>query len=90
MAKYLEPQQVDELNEYRKKIVELRNEAYKKFKIDILDNDTMSALSIYEIVKQYDAEFNINFARNGEDAKSGDVLIEAKASRLERKKKSGQ
>jgi hypothetical protein len=89
VAKYLESQALVELDEYRRKIFALRAEAYAKSGIDVLDNDTLSALSIYEIVHQYDPDYNINFARNGEDGKSGEVLIEQKASRIEKKKKSG-
>ena len=89
MAKYLEPQVLTQLDEYRRKIFELRQQAYQLTNIDVLDNDTLSALSIYEIVRQYDPNYNINFARNGEDAKSLDVDIEMKASRIERKKRSG-
>ena len=88
-GKYLESTALQELDEYRRKIFALRAEAYSKFKIDVLDNDTLSALSIYEVVHQYDPEYNINFARNGEDSKSGEVLIEQKASRIEKKKRSG-
>ena len=93
MANYLESQTLAQLDEYRRKIFALREEAYKLTNIDVLDNDTLSALSIYEIVRQYDPNYNINFARNGEDAKSliGEVeqKIEMKASRIERKKRSG-
>jgi hypothetical protein len=93
MAKYLEPQVLAQLDEYRRKIFALREEAYKLTGIDVLDNDTLSALSIYEIVRQYDPDYNINFARNGEDAMSVlnnlMVYIEMKASRIERKKRSG-
>lgn len=89
MANYLKPDVLAQLDEYRRKIFALREEAYKLTKIDVLDNDTLSALSIYEIVRQYDADYNINFARNGEDAKSAGVDIEMKASRIERKKRSG-
>jgi len=89
MAKYLETTVLAELDEYRRKIFELRAEAYAKTKIDVLDNDTLSALSIYEIVHQYDPFYNVNFSRNGEDGKSKGVLIEQKASRVEKKKKSG-
>ena len=90
MAIYLDLSDLKELDEYRKKIFALREDAYKKFKIDILDNDTLSALSIYQVVSQYDSNYNINFSRNGEDGKSGEVLIEQKASRIERQKRSGQ
>jgi len=89
MANYLEKSKLAELNEFRQKIFELRREAYELFRIDVLDNDTLSALSIYEVVCQYDPDYNINFARNGEDGKSNGVLIENKATRIE-KNKSGR
>jgi hypothetical protein len=89
MAKYLDPQVLQELDEYRKRIFKDREEIYRKHKIDVLDTDTLSSLSVYEVVIQYDADYNINFARNGEDAKSQDVLIEQKCSRVERRKRLG-
>jgi hypothetical protein len=90
MANYLDVEDLVALDEYRRKIFALRAEAYAKFKIDVLDNDTLSALSIYEVVSQYDKDYNINFSRNGEDGKSNGVLIEQKASRIEKKKRSGE
>jgi hypothetical protein len=93
MAKYLEKELLATLDEYRHKIFSLREEAYRLTGIDVLDNDTLSALSIYEIVSKYDKNYNINFARNGEDAKSlmknVEQKIEMKASRIERMKRSG-
>jgi len=89
MAKYLEPAVLKELDEYRKRIFADREEIYRKHKIDVLDTDTLSSLSVYEIVIQYDSDYNINFARNGEDAKSRDVLIEQKCSRVEKRKRLG-
>jgi hypothetical protein len=89
MAKYLNSSSLAQLDEYRCKIFALREEAYAKSGIDLLDNDTLSALSIYKIVRHYDPDYNINFARNGEDGKSNGVLIEQKASRIEKKKRSG-
>jgi hypothetical protein len=89
MANYLQQDKLAQLDEYRRKIFTLRKEAYSLTGIDVLDNDTLSALSIYEIVRQYDINYNINFSRNGEDAKSLEVNIEQKASRVERKKRSG-
>lgn len=71
------------MNEARKKIFAEREAIYKKYKVDILDTDALSALSIFEIVTQYDSDYNINFARNGEDAKSNGILIEQKATRVE-------
>jgi len=89
MANYLDKSVIAELNEVRKKIFELREEAYKKHKIDVLDNDTLSSLCIHEVVSQYDVDYNINFSRFGEDAKSNEVIIEQKCSRIEKKKRSG-
>jgi hypothetical protein len=93
VAKYLKPETLAQLDEYRRKIFALREEAYQLTNIDVLDNDTLSALSIYEIVRQYDPDYNINFARNGEDAMSVInnliVLIEQKASKISRYKKTG-
>ena len=78
MAKYLNPEVLKELDEYRKRIFADREAIYKKHKIDVLDTDTLSSLSVYEIVIQYDQDYNINFARNGEDAISNNVKIEQK------------
>jgi hypothetical protein len=89
MAKYLAPTILTQLDVFRKQIFQLRQQAYLLTNIDLLDNDTLSALSIYEIVSQYDPNYNINFARNGEDAKSQGVDIEMKATRVKRYKKTG-
>lgn len=83
MAKYFKQHELTEMNEVRKEIFALREKIYKKFKVDVLDTDALSALSIHEIVSQYDPDYNINFARNGEDAISNGVLIEQKATRVE-------
>jgi hypothetical protein len=88
MAKYLDKESLAGLDEFRHKIFALRAEAYAKYKIDVLDNDTLSALSIYEKVVQYDPDYNVNFARNGEDAISKGVLIEQKCSRVQMKKRT--
>ena len=89
MSKYLDKSSLTELNEYRKKIFALREEAYRKFEIDVLDNDTLSALSMHEVIEHYDSDYNINFSRNGEDGKSNGVLIEQKATKVKKYKKSG-
>jgi len=82
MSKYLQPIILDEMNKARKEIFAIRTNIYKKYNIDVLDTDALSALSIYELVSKYDPNYNINFSRNGEDAKSGDVHIEMKAARI--------
>lgn len=82
MAKYFDKQKLEIVIAASKEIVQKRNEVLKQTGIDILDTDAISSAFIYETVTQYDPEYNINFARNGEDAKSRDVLIEQKATRV--------
>ena len=53
MAKYFDKQSLSEMNEVRKQIFALRESMYKKFKVDVLDTDALSSLSIYEIVKLF-------------------------------------
>lgn len=83
MAKYFDKEILPSLIEASKEIVKIRNDIHKKYGIDLLDTDAISSLFIYEIVNQYDKDYNINFSRNGEDAKSNDILIEQKATRIE-------
>jgi hypothetical protein len=82
MPLYLDKRVVKELNKKRKEIYSIRNEIYTKYKIDSLDTDVLSSLSLFEIVSKYDKNFNINFARNGEDAMSSNTPIELKTSRV--------
>lgn len=82
MAKYFDKATLDILSTASKEIVEIRNRVTKQTSVDILDTDAISSLFIYEIVSQYDPDYNINFSRNGEDAKSNNVLIEQKATRV--------
>jgi len=82
MAKYLDTSVLAKLCEIRKRIYKEREDFYKEFKIDLLDTDTLSSSAIYEIVCQYDKNYNINFSRNGEDAISNGVLVEQKCTRI--------
>lgn len=82
MAKYFDAASLAAMNQARQKIFAERLAIWKTYQIDILDTDALSALSIFQIVRQYDPGYNINFSRNGEDARSGDVLIEQKASKV--------
>ena len=79
-GKYFSKSQIEKMDLYRKQIYEIRTKMFEEFEVDPLDTDALSSIAIYKIVNQYDNDFNINFARNGEDAKSGDVLIEQKRS----------
>lgn len=80
MAIYLDEDTVADLISYRDRIFDIAQEVYAKHEIDILANDTLNALSIHEIVSEYDKNYNTNFHRNDEDAKSNGVLIENKCA----------
>lgn len=82
MAKYFDKTILADMNEARKEIFAIRAKVYAKYKIDVLDTDALSSLSIYEIVSQYDHHFNVNFSRNGEDAKSTNGNAEIKSTRV--------
>lgn len=87
MSIYLDKTTITDLINYRDKIFNLAQEVYKKHGIDILANDTLNALSIHEIVSTYDKDYNTNFHRNDEDARSGEVLIENKCATVKPGKK---
>lgn len=80
MSIYLDSATVSQLIKYRDDIFQLAAQVYQQHGLDILANDTLNALSIHEIVTVYDPEYNTNFHRNGEDARSGQVLIENKCA----------
>ena len=82
MSKYLDITSVKDLVNIKNIIFAERNRAFSQHGIDILSNDIMSNLCIYEIVSQYDSDVEINFSRNGEDGKSRDHIFEAKTSRI--------
>jgi hypothetical protein len=83
MSIYLDENTVQNLITYREQVFAIAKDVMDKHGIDILANDTLNALSIHEIVKTYDANYNTNFHRNDEDAKSGSVLIENKCATKE-------
>ena len=89
MSKYIEADKIRDLINHRDLIFKQASKAYEKYGIDILANDTLSALSIWEIVSAYDKDYNTNFHRNGEDAKSGEVIIEQKCATKEHTKRTG-
>lgn len=83
MSKYFNTSDLKLMNDARLKIYQVREEIWHKLKVDVLDTDALSSLTIYEIVSHYDKDYNINFSRNGEDASSKGVLIEQKATRVD-------
>ncbi len=80
MAIYFDEPVIQDLIKYRDQIFALAKEVMDIHGLDILANDTLNALLIHEIVKTYDPNYNTNFHRNGEDARSGEVLIEEKCA----------
>jgi hypothetical protein len=82
MSKYFTATELDKMDQYRAEIYAIREKMFAEFGVDPLDTDALSSLAIRNIVKQYDDDFNVNFARNGEDACSNGVLIEQKACRV--------
>lgn len=89
MSRYLNPADIQDLIETRNKIFPARIDAYERHEIDVLSNDTLSSLSIWEVVSTYDPHYNVNFSRNDEDAISNGVKIEQKCSSID-KNKSGE
>jgi hypothetical protein len=87
MANYIEQSQIHQLIEVRDAIFKERSKAWADTGIDLFDNDTLSSLSVYEVVTTYDPDFNINFSRNGEDAISNGVKIENKCNTIKPNKK---
>jgi len=77
---YLDKEKIQYLIAVREKIVDHAKQAFEQTGIDILANDTLNALSMYQIVSHYDENYDINFHRNGEDAKSGSTIIEQKCA----------
>jgi hypothetical protein len=83
MPKYFGDEALEEMQAVLKKIYAEREAIHRKYGVNLLDNDALSSLTIYDIVKQYDSDYNINFARNGEDAKSNDILVEQKTTQVD-------
>ena len=77
-SKYVDRETLSELFKARDRIIRERNRIMDCSGIDILDNDTISSLSLWEIVSQYDSDFTINFSRNGEDGQSNGIITEHK------------
>ena len=90
MAKYFSSGVLTELAAVRDSIYAERAKIWNTYGVDILDTDCLSSLQIYDVVSQYDKDFNVNFARNGEDGTSRGVMIEQKTSKVDKDvKKAG-
>lgn len=87
MSTYLTETTLNELENAVSEISKIRESILKSTGVDILVNDTVNNININKIVKKYDPSFEINFSRNGEDAKSDNISnIELKSTTLEIKK----
>lgn len=82
-TKYFNPSVVSQMAAACQPFLGLRNQIYNNYGVDPLDTDTLSSLEVYKIVSQYDPAYNINFARNGEDAISNGVEIEQKCTKVQ-------
>lgn len=82
--KYFTPEVIADMANVRDLIYAERAKIWNKYAIDILDTDCLSSLQVYDVVKVYDSDFNVNFARNGEDGTSRGVLIEQKTSKIDK------
>lgn len=80
MPIYLPKDSILDLINHRNRIFQEHKTAFDKHKIDILSNDILSSLSMWEIISQYDPNYEPNFHRNGEDGRSRSVLIERKCA----------
>ena len=80
MAKYLDIATIQDLITARNLIFSERNTQYANHNVDVLDNDVLSSLSIWEIVSQYEPDYRVNFSRTGEDAVCNETIIEQKCS----------
>ena len=78
---FLNKDQILDLINYKNLIFDKRNQVYDCYSIDILSNDILSSLSMWEIIFEYDQDYTPNFHRNGIDGKSSDILIERKCSK---------
>lgn len=89
-SKYFDPESLTEISNSIEIVKTIRNDMYKKYKVDILDNDSISLASFYTIIKKIDVNYNCNFSRNGEDGHTminGKIVkIESKCSKVEKKK----
>lgn len=82
--RYLPPDQLDELLVMTREFYRLRNLAWEKFNIDLLDSgDSLSSASLYGLVRAYDSSFQPNFHRNGIDAQSIKGSVEVKNTRVD-------
>ena len=81
-SKYVDQETLSELIKTRDRIIPERNHIMNYSGIDILDNDTISSLFMWELVSQYDSDFTVNFARNGEDGQSNGIITEHKCCNI--------
>lgn len=91
MSKYFDSENLNEIIQAVNQVIQIRNDLLLKHGVDILENDTASLSTFVNIIKEIDPNYNCNFSRNGEDAKTmlnGVVTkIENKTTKLQKTKK---
>lgn len=91
MSKYFTKTVLSEIIEATDKIKNIRNGIYLKYGVDILDNDSISLSTFFNIIRQIDPEYNCNFSRNGEDGYTiidgNQIHIETKSTKVKKNKK---
>jgi len=73
MATYLDNDTINDMTSLMERLIPIRTEGMEKHGIDITENDTLSNMTILKVVKSYDSSFDLNFGRNGEDAKADGI-----------------
>ena len=88
MAQYLSEELTFTLEDNIGTILNVREQLLKSTGVDLLSNDTLSNIMIQEIVRKYDQHFEVNMARNGEDARTQSIIdIELKTATLQKHKR---
>lgn len=91
-SKYFDAETLNEIVDAVECIKTIRNQIYNKYKIDLLDNDSVSLASFFNLIRDVDHTYNCNFSRNGEDGYTlvdgQTVNVESKCSKVEKSKKN--
>lgn len=82
MSKYLSQEELKLLCDASQRVKDIRNGIYSSLEVDLFDTDVLSSILALSDIRQYDARYEINFSRNGEDARSGPILIEQKTTSI--------
>ena len=89
MAQYLTEELTSTLENNIGTVLDVREQLLKSTGVDLLSNDTLSNIMIQKVVRKYDQHFEVNMARNGEDARTQSIIdMELKTATLQKHKRS--